>query len=691
MQLFCVTEGRLANDRPVACELVGIEAAGAHARMALTYVNVKTSMIPVQDKATPARHRTTLACAWFTAFVIATIAYWPGLQGAFVLDDFGVLSSLGDLGGVRDWETFKAFVLGGTAGPTGRPLALLSFLVDANNWPADPWAFKRTNLVIHLANAALLGVLTKQVLLLVGIDHRRAAWLAFFSAAAWMLHPFLVSTTLYIVQRMTQLAMFFTTGGMVTYLYGRSLLEVNRVRAYLAMTAGLGVFTVLGVLCKESAALLPMLVLVLEYTVLASAGNTVARLDRRWMTVFLVLPSAFIILYLAQSFLRADIFEIAPAREFSLYERVLTQPRVVVTYLQHWFIPKLYTTGVFQDHIIKSTGILAPVTTLFAAVFHLGLVVLATMKRRQLPLLAFAILFFYSYHLLESTVLNLELYFEHRNYVPSAFLFLPLVAFIGSRVDVKKAMLLGIVLLLALAGFTRYSATVWSDYDSMIEASAFKAPTSARAQVLFARNLFNAGNYEASLIVIDRAAETIETSAPMLQVNRALIHCKLGLLTDAEMDKVVDRLSPLTYDPRYLEMYEAFVDTLAADQCVANGTASQARLFASILENDQSLKPGTLSLSHVRYLNGVIALRRQALDEAMVHFRAAVAAQPTPSATMKMAGLMATNQDFAAAYELSGIALEQIKTAGTRDNVSVIEENIRQFRDEIRAAMAITD
>ena len=208
------------------------------------------------------------AIAWGVVFLAAILAYWPGLQGPFVLDDFSTLGALGNLGGVTDWDSFKAFVFGGTAGPTGRPLALVSFLIDGNNWPTDPWPFKRTNLVIHLLNGALLGLLTRQILQLLDFDRESAARLALVSAAAWLLHPFLVSTTLYAVQRMAQLAMLFSIGGMIMYLYGRSLLGTNKTKAYLVMTVSLGVFTVLATLSKENGVLLPILIGVDEITIL---------------------------------------------------------------------------------------------------------------------------------------------------------------------------------------------------------------------------------------------------------------------------------------------------------------------------------------------------------------------------------------------------------------------------------------
>ena len=162
-----------------------------------------------------------------------------------MFDDYGSIGALADYGGVRDWRTFKAFVFGGHAGPTGRPLSLLSFLIDANNWPTDPWPFKRTNLIIHLVNGALLGLLAGKVLRVLEFDKHSARWIALISTACWLLHPFLVSTTLYAVQRMAQLSTLFMFAGLAAYLHGRVLVTTNTVRAYSIMTLSLGFFTFL--------------------------------------------------------------------------------------------------------------------------------------------------------------------------------------------------------------------------------------------------------------------------------------------------------------------------------------------------------------------------------------------------------------------------------------------------------------
>src|SRR5690554_7948782 len=84
------------------------------------------------------------------------LVYFKGLNGDFLFDDYPNLDALGALGGVTDWNTFRAFVFSGWSGPTGRPISLASFLLDDNTWPSyAPW-FKHTNLLIHLLCGLLL-------------------------------------------------------------------------------------------------------------------------------------------------------------------------------------------------------------------------------------------------------------------------------------------------------------------------------------------------------------------------------------------------------------------------------------------------------------------------------------------------------------------------------------------------------
>jgi len=624
---------------------------------------------------------------WLLLLLATVVAYLPGLAGPFVLDDFGVISALGDRGGVRDWETFRAFVFGSHGGPTGRPLAALSFLIDATDWPTDAWPFKRTNLVIHLITGYLLSVLIYRILLLLEIDGQKARWVALVSTACWLLHPFLVSTTLYAVQRMAQLATLFVFAGLVAHLYGRSFIARNATKAYLIMSTSVVLFTGLATISKENGILLPLLIGVVEFTVIASQKSRLAALDRRWTVVFLIVPSATIGLYLGAKFFSADFFEVVPPRDFSIYERFLTQPRILVDYLRHWFIPTLYTTGIFQDHFIKSTGLFSPLSTALSALLHVAVISIAVMKRRQWPLFSLAALFFYASHVLESSVVNLELYFEHRNYLSACFLFVPLVVLLQEKSSRKIFFVTAISMMLLLAGFTRYSATVWSSYPSMIEASARKAPTSARAQALYATRLFSAQRYEESLQVIDSAIAVIPNDNPHLIVNRLIILCNLNVLDGEEYEKVSQVLSGTTYDPRLITVYSAFISAVAEQRCPKVSIDALGPTFINLLPPPPKSGDVSLAYSHVKYLLGLVSVHSGQPARAVEVFQESLRADPGAMTAMTMAAVLASNDYLVEALQLSELAKSQLdaESVSAMRGKRVSEADIDEFQAVIRA------
>lgn len=628
---------------------------------------------------------------WMSVFVIAVFAYWPGLSGPFMLDDYNNIAALGNYGGVVDWQTFKSFVLGGQSGPTGRPLSLLTFLIDGNDWPTDPAPFKRTNLIIHLLTGAMLGVLTKQILGVLRFANSDATRLALVSAAIWLLHPFLVSTTLYAVQRMAQLTTLFMLIGMVVYLRVRVSSPTLSKTDYIKMSISLPLFTVLALLAKENGILLPTLVGVLELTVIASQGHRIAKLNKTWAMLFIVFPVVVVFMYLGKQFLRPDFFDVVAPRDFSMYERMLTEFRVLADYLQNWFIPKLYTTGVFQDHIIKSTGVIAPVTTLLAIVFHFTVIALACIYRKRQPIFAFAALFFYAGHLLESTVLNLELYFEHRNYLSAGFLFLPVVVGLHKALRPKMFMAIVIGFAILLSGFTRYSANIWESAAGIIEASARKAPTSARAQERYANLLFSANMHDRSLQVIEAAIQNIPHNDTLLQVTRLIILCNTDSLPVEEVSRVGEKLSQLPFDPMLLKAYNVFAKGLVEQRCPNNSVESILPMFTDMLKVPENSEPDTLGHSHIKFMIGYINTVSGSPDTALQAFEESLNAEPDATNAMAMAALMASSGYSEQALRLSDIALEFLREEqetmmiGTR----VVYDDILEFQKTVRDAIAV--
>lgn len=117
-------------------------------------------------------------------------SYLPGLSGGFLFDDFVNLDALGKRGPIDDWPAFLRYITSGTADPTGRPLALLSFLIDARDWPAEPYPFLRTNLILHLLNGGLLYLLLRRLEAGLAGTGEAAKWTALLATGFWLLHPF---------------------------------------------------------------------------------------------------------------------------------------------------------------------------------------------------------------------------------------------------------------------------------------------------------------------------------------------------------------------------------------------------------------------------------------------------------------------------------------------------------------------
>ena len=228
-----------------------------------------------------AEHRIALF-VFALALLLAWTCYRPALSGAFQLDD---LSNLGGLSRVSDLDSGLRFTLSGNAGPLGRPIALATFAWQAESWEQGASAFLRTNVLIHILNAALLALFVFRLSLCLSIDRGRATTNAVVVASIWVLLPLLATSSLLIVQRMTTLSATFMLLGLAAYLLARSRLNEAPQRALLWMSASLIVGTTLAMFCKESGVLLPVFVLVLEATVLERPESVENRTWRIWRIV----------------------------------------------------------------------------------------------------------------------------------------------------------------------------------------------------------------------------------------------------------------------------------------------------------------------------------------------------------------------------------------------------------------------
>lgn len=569
--------------------------------------------------------------------LVAWFCYWPGIFGSFLFDDFANLPALGSTGPVDNWPAFWRYITAGIADPTGRPLALLSFLADARDWPADPRPFLTSNILLHLTNGALLFRLLRALEVGLDGDERKSTATAAFGAGIWVLHPLFVSTTLYVVQREALLATSFVFLALWGYVHGRTLVSSHAVagRAWMASSVIFG--TLLAMLCKANGVLLPAFCLVLASTVLRKNRAANERASARLDIFLLWLPALALLLYLL-SYLPA--LDDPIARPWTLRQRLLTEPRVLLDYLRLLLMPRVASSGLYNDDYVVSRALTDPFATLPALMLVLGLAASALLLRHRTSVLSAAVLFFLVGHALESTILPLELYFEHRNYLPAALLSWPLARAVVNWKASKAARLALAIALLAMCSFiTAQRASLWAQPERYDMVSANPASSRALAVTAIARTANGEGQLAARILAPawQRAPHDLQ-----LAFNYATAVCTFRPLTSGEIAAVGDALRRATSGGQlvYHWMSPRLPAMAAGRDCV--DLAVVDRWLAAAVSNPALIaEPGRRQ--DLASLAGTVALHRGNAAMALVKFDQALAAMPKPEVAAAQAALLGSN------------------------------------------------
>jgi tetratricopeptide (TPR) repeat protein len=506
-----------------------------------------------------------------------------GLPGNFVLDDYANLYGLDKIAG----SAFKAalYILDAPTGFPGRPLSYLSFALQYSSWPRDPAAFKLVNIALHLLNGVAIWAVLDRTLRLRGESSFR--WLPLIAAGVWLVHPIQVSTVLYVVQRMTELSTLFTLLALFAYLHGRAL-AVNGTarRAYVWMTASVVLGTGLATLAKENGALLPLFILVLEATLLGSVLRP--RGWKLWAALVLVLPLLALGAYIATGPGSPAAYATRP---FDLAQRLYTEATVLWEYVWKMAFPRPRSLGLyFDDHPVAA----APWSSLMSAAAiaaWIAALAAAILLRAKLPYLSFAILWFLAGHLLESTIIPLELYFEHRNYLP---LLGPAVGLAwaarwlwtnASAANTRVAYgALGAAALFALSGVTWIEARTWADPVKQLVVWAQEHPESLRAQYELGNTYVYGKQYKQAEEVFARA-EARNPGDAQFALTRVTLACATSEVALPDKSEVTRTIAASPVRPGTINLFDSIVQSLEDDRCSRIDAAYAMGLADAFLAN----------------------------------------------------------------------------------------------------------
>jgi Tfp pilus assembly protein PilF len=391
------------------------------------------------------------------------------------------------------WEEMTNLLLAGhyAAHSSPRPVAYLSFGLNYFLGGVGVLSYHLLNLSVHFLASLFLFLFVRNILSLGlpgGKKDPRAYPVALLATILWAVHPIQTQAVTYIVQRMTSLAGMFYIMSLYFYLKART--SLGSVRAVVFFASCLFAF-LMALGTKENALLLLLSIGLCE--VLLVRGAVPWRLAKKWPLFIAALGIAgligFLWVYLAKGSGFSAIFAGYDYRPFTLWQRLLTESRVVLFYVSLLLYPMPDRLSLVHGFQISSS-LLNPATTLLATLSIMAVVVSLAVVARKYPLLSFCFLFFFLNQLMESTILPLELVYEHRNYVPAMLFFVPfslgfysLLEKFRSKASMRMILFLfGAFMLTGFAYATYERNRVWENPETLWFDALKKAPRESRVR-----------------------------------------------------------------------------------------------------------------------------------------------------------------------------------------------------------------
>jgi len=469
---------------------------------------------------------------FISLFVVLLAIYAPSFYGEWHFDDYSNIVNNPHIQ-IKSFsfEEIKRCIYGLEQKRPSRPLAYLSFALNYHCNGLNEFGFHVVNFTIHYLASLFLFLFIYNTLKLPRLKHRYeniAYPIALLATFFWAIHPVFVTSVTYIVQRMASMAGMFYILSMYLYLKGRT---AQKSVFAISFFAGSFLAFVGAILSKENAVMLPVSILLFDLFLIQGVNKD--NLQRTFKVI--TLPFLVILLigliYTGGFSLAFGGFEL---RDFTMVQRLLTEPRVIIFYLSLLFYPINSRLTLLYD-IDFSRTLWQPLTTAPAILLIGLLIVFALFLAKKRPLLSFCIIFYFLNHLIEGSFFSLELIYEHRNYLPAMLLFLPVAEFILYAIDyfsykktIQIVVALGIVIILVGLGDNTFQRNKIMASDFLLWFDNIeKSPRLSRTHANLGRLYYNYNQTDKAKIEYDKA---IALNNFANTYARATQHYNLGLL-----------------------------------------------------------------------------------------------------------------------------------------------------------------
>ena len=565
------------------------------------------------------------AAAWLWPSIILVsvlISYSNTLRVPFFFDD---LESIPDNPTIRSLRT--SWFPRSSATVTGRPLLNFTFALNYMFGGLQVVGYHIVNILIHIINGCLLFGLVRRTLAMPRLETRfsqeSARWIAGVSAVLWVLHPLATEGVTYTVQRSESLSAMWILASVLLF-----AVSVRAIRPAVWLIASV-IAALLGVLTKETAAVLPVLLLIYDWLLVSDGAGALLKKRAAYYIGLCLTWLVMVPVIMAGRHGTAGF-----GLDVSPLQYAATQTGVIAHYLRLAIIPYPLIID-YGWPIVKSIPQF-PLTGI-VTIACLGLSAYALLRRKPAAL-AGAWFFLLLAPSSSFVPIVTEVAAERRMYLPLAGLVAAAVAsgvlWLKSRKAASSSAIPEVCWVMSvIAGVMFCILTVrrnaqYADPIGLWREAATHYPNNARAHYNLALNLETAGKLEPAL---QGYMKTIEKDSSKIEAytNAALLLSRTGRTSEA-----------LALSHRAREVRPDFAPVYANLGMILSGTGDTTgalQQYELALQKEPAYADG-----HYNAANALSSLGR--LPEAETHYREAVRLKPEFAAALSNLGISLLHQ-----------------------------------------------
>jgi len=649
---------------------------------------------PTQGVSTPdfALRETLIALLAIAAATL--LVYSNTFEASFHFDDIPHIVRNGHLRDLsRQWP------------PSGsRYLGYLSFALNYRLGGLEVFGFHVANVFIHVCNGVLVFCLAAITLRTPALRRAEVGplvrrYLPLAAGLLFALHPVQTQAVTYIVQRFASLAALFFLLSLVLYAQARISLEADPPsRAAAGGLYGLSLIAAAAAMkTKEISFTLPLVAAMYEWLFFGAR--------RRFLLIAPLAAAALLLLPIDVITHGANFDDLlgdpsqfaAETPEISRGAYLLTQSRVVVTYLRLLFLP----VGQNLDYdVLLSHSVIDP-RVLFALAILLALAAVAVFLLRRARetnrgpglLLFFGIVWFFVTLSVESSIIPIrDVIFEHRMYLPSAGAAVALGAALlwaiermRLRASLARQAAVGLLLTTGPLGVATYARNlVWKDDLTLWGDAVSKSPGKARPHNNLGKALIDSEATSEAVNELLAALKIAPTNADALS-NLGVAYAKQGRADEA----IAAAMAAVAIKPADARAHNTL------------GTAYEAKsqIDDAVREYREAIRiEPSLAEAH-NNLGGAFHAKRD-LDDAIREYREAIRLAPSVAGVhYNLCGALLTSGRFGDAVQQCRELIRLAPSSAEGHNLlggafqasGQLDDAVREYREAIRVEPSMAD